>query len=62
MATGSAAMIRNARRSIAQQLVDAGLRARLLVDALDDDRAVEARARRPSLPGLPGRVPGTTTE
>src|SRR5690349_4022296 len=38
-ATGSALM-----RSVTQQFVDARLRARLLVDALDDDGAVEARA------------------
>src|SRR5690606_34614625 len=33
------------RRSIPQQLVDRGLGARLLVDALDDDGAVEAGSR-----------------
>src|SRR6478736_6762893 len=32
------------RRSIPQQFVDAGLGARFLVDALDDDGAVETRA------------------
>ena len=44
--------------SVAQQLVDAGLAARLRVDALDDHRAVEAGlavARRRC-------APGTTTE
>src|SRR5262249_20213866 len=44
IATGSAAPL--IAGSIPQQLVDAGLGARLLVDALDDDRAVEAGAGR----------------
>src|ERR1035438_636691 len=43
MATGSADMT-GVRLSIPQQLVDAGLGARALVDALDDDGAREAGA------------------
>ena len=51
------------RLSIPQQFVDAGLGARLLVDALDDDGAGEARARlRRSCAACPAWLPGTTTE
>src|SRR3546814_5375480 len=35
------------RKSVAQQLVDSGLGARLGVDALDDDGAIKRRPRRP---------------
>src|SRR5262249_16453316 len=51
IATGSAdVLIRSL--SIPQQLVDAGLDAGLLVDALDDDSAIEPRARRAVPHGL----------
>ena len=49
--------------SIPQQLVDAGLGARLRVHALDDDGAVEAGARRAvRAAACRAGVPGTTTE
>ena len=53
--TGAA---RRGRALVAQQLVDAGLAAGALVDALDDHRAGQARAA----VLVAGSVPGTTTE
>src|SRR5437763_1496243 len=52
MATGSAI------RSVTQQFIDAGFGAGLRVHALDDDRAIEARAGLAVLHRLAGQRPG----